>query len=177
MQYPSLLTPTTIEKIELPSGRVVQIPKANLLFKAWSGQSVSDTYGNKLVLNVNGRPAFAELAILRILQDDGWSGAWVDTYHNKYRTAYWPKNEVELPPEQQQLLQRIYEKAGSKKGCWDVFCWKEEICLFAETKRQGRDKIRDTQRQWLEAAIRCGLPLTSFLIVEWSVKPIREKAS
>ena len=175
MQYPNLLTPTTTEEIELPSGRVVQIPKASPLFKVWTGKPVSDTYGNKTILSFNGRPAFAELTILRVLQNDGWNGVWVDTYRNKYRTAYWPKNQVELPPEQQQLLQRIYKKAGSSKGCWDVFCWKEEVRLLTESKRKGYDRIRDTQRRWLEAAMECGLPLTSFLIVEWSIAPERER--
>lgn len=171
MQYPNILTPTTKEQITLPSaGRVVHIPKAKPLFKLWTGNPVSDTYGGKLVLSFNGKPAFAELVILKILQDDGWTGVWVDTYRNKYRTSYWPKDEVELPSEQQQVLREIYQKAGSNKGCFDVFCWKETLCIFAESKRQeGQDKIRDTQRQWLEAAIECGLPLTSFLLVEWSV--------
>lgn len=170
MRYPTLLTPTTIEKIELPSGKVVRIPKVNPLFKIWTGKPVTDTYGNKLILSFNGKPAFAELAILRIFQDNGWCGVWIDTYANKYRTAYWPKNEIELPSQQQQLLQEIYEKAGSNKGSYDVFCWKEARFLFAESKIQGHDKIRDTQRRWLEASIECGLPLTSFLLVEWSVK-------
>lgn len=171
MQYPKPLTPTALEKIELPSGRVVQIPKATPQFEMWTGRPVNNTYGNKPVLSFNGKPAFAELVILRVLQEDGWSGVWVDTYRNKYRTAYWPKNQVELPPEQQQLLYRIHVEAGSNKGCWDVFCWKGQLNLFAESKRQGHDSVRDTQRRWLEAAVKCSLPLTSFLVVEWSAKP------
>jgi hypothetical protein len=176
MQYPDLLTPTTIEKIALPSGRVVQIPKATPQFKMWTGRPVDDTYRNKPILSFNGKPAFAELAILGIFRDDGWSGVWVDTHRSKYRTAYWPKNEVELPPKQQQLLHRIHEKAGSNKGCWDVFCWKEEMYLFVESKMLGHDSIRDTQRQWLEASVKCSLLLTSFLVVEWSAKPTKGKA-
>lgn len=171
MQFPAPLTPTTVERISLSSGRTAQIAKANPQFELWSGKAVADTFGNKPILSFDGKPAFAELVILGILQSDGWSGVWVDTFHNKYRTSYWPKNEAELPPKPQQLLQRIYEKAGSKNGCWDVFCWKEEMYLFAESKRQGHDRITDTQRVWLEAAIECQLPLSSFLIVEWSTKP------
>ena len=170
MTYPKILKPTTNEKVKLPSGRIVLIPKVNPLFKMWIGDPVSDTYGNKPILSVNDKPAFAELAILGILQDDGWCGVWVDTYGNKYRTSYWPKDEVELPSKCQQLLKEIYLKAGSNNGCYDVFCWKDTRFLFAELKRQGHDKIRVTQRKWLEAAIDCNLPLSSFLIVEWSIK-------
>ena len=175
MHYPSLLTPTSIEKIELPSGKVVPIPKVNLLFKKWTGKPVSDTYGNKLILSFNGKPAFAELAILNIFQENGWCGVWVDTYGRKYRTSFWPKKEIEIPFQQRQLLQEIYQRASSNKGCYDVFCWKEATYLFTESKRQGHDKIRDAQRQWTEAAIDCGLPLSAFLLVEWSVKPTGRK--
>ncbi len=146
------------------------MPRAEPVFTLWRGEPVGDTYGGKLVLDSNGQPAFAELAILWTLRQDGWSGVWVDTYRHKYRTAYWPKNEVELPPEQEQLLQGIYSEAGAKKGCLDVFCWRGGEHLFAESKRHGHDRIRDTQRWWLQAALECGLPLTSFLIVEWWVR-------
>jgi hypothetical protein len=85
--------------------------------------------------------------------------------------GYWGDNsEVNLPSEQEMLLKRIYERAEVRNGCWDVFCWKDGLQLFAETKRRSRDKIRASQRQWLEAAIGLGLPSTSFLVVEWSVR-------
>jgi hypothetical protein len=32
-----------------------------------------------------------------------------------------------------------------------------------------------TQTRWLEAALGCGLPLTSFLIVEWSLRGERHR--
>ena len=69
---------------------------------------------------------------------------------------------------QNQLLQSVYKCAGSKNGCWDVFCWTGDCYLFAESKKQDHDKIKNTQRRWLETAINCNLPLESFLFVEWS---------
>jgi len=71
---------------------------------------------------------------------------------------------------QEQLLQRIYERAVAANGCWDVFSWRGGEHLFAEFKGHGHDRIPDSQRRWLQAALECGLPLTSFLIVEWSVR-------
>jgi hypothetical protein len=41
--------------------------------------------------------------------------------------------------------------------------------MFAESKHAGRDKIRDSQRNWFAAAIEEGYPIESFLIVEWSI--------
>jgi hypothetical protein len=52
----------------------VLIPKVNLLFKVWTGKPVSDTYGKKLILSFNGKPVFAELAILKIFQEESWCG-------------------------------------------------------------------------------------------------------
>jgi hypothetical protein len=172
MRYPDLFVLTAIEVIELPSGVMVQVPKTEPIFELWKGKPLGDTYGNKTVLDSGGEPVFAELAILRIFQRDGWQGVWVDSFRNKFRTDY-PASDVVLPLERQRLLSGIYERAGSKKGCWDVFCWKDDgTYLFVESKRQGHDRIRDSQRRWLEAAINCGLPTSAFLIVEWKVEDL-----
>jgi hypothetical protein len=172
MRYPDLLVPITIEVIELPSGETVRIPKTEPTFNLWKGKPISDTYGDKTILDFDGEPVFAELAILRILQKDGWQGVWVDSFRKKFRTNY-PVNSVALPPKQQRLLSEIYEKAGSNKGCWDVFCWRDDgTQLFAESKRQGRDRMRNSQRCWLEAAIKYGLPGAAFLVVEWKVSDL-----
>ena len=170
MQYPSSLTPIEKEIIALPSGKTAQIPKTRPIFDSWKGNLGNDNYGSKPVLCYKGKPFFAELIILEFLKEDGWNGVWVDTFRHKYRTSYWPNNEIVLPSKPEELLQSIYHRAGSTKGCWDVFCWKEDLYLFAESKRHDKDRIRDTQKRWLDAALVDGLPLTSFLLVEWSNK-------
>ncbi|HEX8399953.1 MAG TPA: hypothetical protein VF644_21160 [Pyrinomonadaceae bacterium] len=167
--YPKNLEPNSFETIRLFSGEEIQIPKATPCFEKWSCETLADTYGNKTILNFNGEAVFAELAILRIFQKEGWSGVWVDTYRRKYRTEYWNSTTViDLPSDKKMILDNIYKVAGSIKGCWDVFCWKEESIIFAESKRLSKDKIRETQIRWLEAALNYGLNKeTSFLIVEW----------
>jgi len=176
MQYPEMLLPNDKEVINLPSGIKVQIPKTKPLFELWSGEAISDSYGNKTVLNFNNEPAFAELVILGSFLNDGWQGVWVDTFRRKYRTTCHPLNAVTLPTSQQEFLQSIFQRAGSRNGCWDVFCWKEETQVFAESKRFKHDSIRDTQSQWLEAALDRGLSNASFLVVEWSIKKPEWKA-
>ena len=178
MQYPEILTPTAIEKIRLPSGQRVSIQKTCPIFELWTGAPLEDTYGNKTILNFEGEPVFAELAILRILQRHGWNGVWVDTFTHAYRVAFRTQQHgVQLPTDEQVLLDQIYRQAGSTKGCWDVFCWQNECNLFAESKRQGRDRLRETQRRWLSAALACELPPSTFLVVEWSVKDIGPTAT
>ena len=154
----------------LPLGSFVNIQKANPIFKPWSGAKIDDSYGNKMVLNFYGHPDFAELGILRMMERSGWNGVWIDTYRNKFRTQYWPKNEVQLPLEQETLFRQIQEVAGCTAGCFDVFCWKGNEFMFIEAKRSRKDKIRMTQRAWLQAAInQCRVPLPSLLIVEWDL--------
>jgi hypothetical protein len=166
--YPDLLIPEATENLYLASGALVGMPKARPRFREWQGEFAGDTYGHKPLLDVDGEPMFAELAILRLFQKDGWDGVWVDTFRKKHRTAWGEKGVVKLSEGRLRLLKAINERAGSSSGCFDVYCWKGERVLFAESKRKSKDKIRETQLRWLEAAIRTGLEPGSFLIVEWS---------
>jgi hypothetical protein len=163
---PSLLAPTSTELTILPFGREVKIPKTTPLFRRWISQMPADSFGHMPVLELNGKMVFAELAILRIFQEAGWSGRWVDSFHRRYLTEYWPKPVSEgLPEKQQTLLDGIGAKAGGSGGCFDVFCWRNEEIMFAESK--WRDRILETQAKWLEAALDSGISAESFLIVQW----------
>lgn len=164
-----VVEPSTYEVLQLASGRQVSIPKSTPVFQSWHGEAPADTYGGKAVLDYLGEPVFAEIAILRSLERRGWTGVWIDTYRKKYRIGYWGVTPVELPPERSQLLNRIYSRTGTRSGAFDVFCWLGAKVLFAESKRKGRDSIRETQLIWLEAAFKEGLLPEDFLIVEWSL--------
>jgi hypothetical protein len=165
--YPEQLVPETVENLHLPPGLDVQIPKAAPVFRLWSGEFTGDTYGNKPLLDVDRVPMFAELAILRLFQKDGWNGVWVDTIGKKYRTSWGEEGVVRLSGDKLQLLKAINQRAGSASGCFDVFCWKDDSVVFAESKRKAKDEIRQTQLAWLEAAMQTGLDASAFLIVEW----------
>lgn len=166
--YPSKLTPAATEEILLPVGGRMSILKAHPRFERWTGEPLEDTYGNKPIVDVDGEPMFAELAILRYFQKDGWDGVWVDTFRKKYRTSWGDEGIVRLGGDKLQLLKTINGKAGSTSGCFDVYCWKDDSLVFAESKRSSKDSIRDTQLRWLEAALRSGLEPSSLLVVEWS---------
>lgn len=165
--YPGPLIPEMTEELSLPSGTPVSIPKADPLFRRWEGEFVGDIYGNKPLLDIDGEPMFAELAILRLFQKDGWDGVWVDTFRKKYRTSWGDEGVVRLSGDKLQLLKAIHQRAGSTSGCFDVFCWKDDFVVFAESKRKSKDDIRQTQLAWLEAAMHTGFGASNFLIVEW----------
>ena len=44
---------------------------------------------------------------------------------------------------------------------FDVVAWRGSVIKFHELKRTGKDRIRDTQRRWLWAALRSGVAADS----------------
>ena len=76
---------TESEIFSLPSGEQISIPKYFLRFDSWKGAPIPNTYNGKAVIDWNGEPVFAELAVLRLFQAHGWDGVWVDSYRRKYR--------------------------------------------------------------------------------------------
>ena len=69
---PNALTPTRTDELPLPSCRTVLVQVATPKFSAWDGDPISNTFGGKPLLNVNGSPAFAEFAILDLFVKSGW---------------------------------------------------------------------------------------------------------
>ena len=165
------LLATTFERLLLPSGRIVDVPKATPSFSVWRGEQPADRYGKKPILDFEGRMAFAELAILWTLQKSGWKGVWVDTYSRKFRTDYWNAPTVEPPQHAEALLDRISAARGGKhRGTWDVLCWRDGEYLFAQSKWKNHDRFKPAQLDWFESALSVRLPLSCFLIVEWSLQ-------
>lgn len=154
----------------LSSGVDISIQKYFLTFAPWKGAPIPNTYNNKPVIDWNGEPVFAELAVLRLFELHGWKGVWVDSYRRKYRIGLPDVAEpIELPQKQQQLIDSIKAKTGRSGGCWDVFVWKEEEVLFIELKRSKKDQIRDSQVAWLEESLKSTLKTADFALLEWKV--------
>lgn len=141
--------------------------KATPVFDRWRGDPPEDTYGGKQVLDFNGAPLFAELVILRHFETAGWQGAWIDTYRGRILLGM--AQPTQLPDAQRRLLDSIYSRAGARHGCFDVFAWRDDDVLFAESKRAKRDRIRASQIRWLQAALESGVEISSLLVVEWSL--------
>jgi hypothetical protein len=155
--------------IDLPGGGFVRVRKATPAFQMWRGPKPADTFGGKAVLDYCGNPLFAEQYTLRMLQADGWSGVWVNSYRREYLASYEPREQVALPAIRQKALSRIAGNDAFPSGCWDVFAWRDDRILFAECKRASKDAMRPSQRRWLEKALAAGVALETFLIVEWTL--------
>lgn len=152
------------------SGEQILIQKYFLTFTKWGGVPIPNSYGNKAVVDWNGEPLFAELAVLKLFQSHGWNGVWVDSYRRKFRVGIPDVVEpIDIPQEQQVLIDSIRNRTGQFGGCWDLFLWKNDKILFIELKRQKKDAIQDSQRQWLEHSLAHGLQAENFAFLEWTI--------
>ena len=120
------------------------------------------------MIELRGEMVFPEPAILRIFESAKWEGRWIDSYRRRFLTGYWPEPiSLPLPAERQATLDRIRAESGGSGGCFDVFCWRRDRVVFAESK--WHDRILPTRTRWLESALRWGVLAASFFIVQWTL--------
>lgn len=158
-------TSRTKDTIEVGTHSVANWP---LRFKAWAGAPVLDTFGGKAILDWNDEPVFAELAIVRALQAEGFDAVWIDGYRNLIWSSM--SEPRTLPEHAKALMEKVVRfNGGRRQGCWDVLAWKGEDFMFVESKRKGKDSIKETQVRWLDAALRAGMDTSCFRICEWDL--------
>jgi hypothetical protein len=159
-------------RVPVPGGAGFDVSLFKLTFRPWRGQPVADAYGNKPVVEYDGQPLFAELAIVRLVEQEGWTGVWVDTYRQRFlRDLPGAGDEVPPPEPARELYGRIASRAGGAGGCWDVLAWRGTEIAFLESKRHGKDRLRPGQGVWLRAALDEGILASSFAVVEWDFTP------
>ena len=180
--YPSLLRPTDFELFAI-NNKIIKIQKTILTFKKWEGIPITNTFGGKPLIDFDGKPMFAELAILKLFIISGWQARWIETYgasdKNPFHFSDWI--DAKLAGQTMDMIQDnpIIEllnaisilngnnSYNSYSGCWDVLGWLNGHIIFAESKRSKKDSFRKTQSNWLLAAINHGLNPCNFLVVQW----------
>ncbi len=177
---PSALAPSTTLRLTHNS-RVYELPLCRATFLPFPDTHGLDTFGGKDMLKVDGKAQFAEVAILRAFEADGWLGRWMEPYGrsrmNPALLRAWNggpfKTQEHLPIADGWVNERLHRIAVANRqsysGCWDVVAWKGERLVFAESKKRKKDRIRGTQLRWLEAALSCACAMEDFLVVEWSL--------
>lgn len=160
------------ETFLLSSGEQISIQKYFLKFTSWNGEKLSFDFGRKPILNFDGDACFAELAILRLFLKNGWNGAWIETYGGIHYLNSMPKSwslkseHISIPIEKENLLKQIW-KAGKTTACFDVVVWQGDKVLFCESKRLKKDRLNEAQKKFIQGALACGIPISSFIIIEW----------
>jgi hypothetical protein len=148
------------------------MPVARPRFERWRDPPVAFTFGGKPTLTYDGQPVFAELLILRLLEQSGWSGVWVEDYGGTSYLREMPSDssltpKVDLPAARAALLDKI-RLSARRGGTPDVYAWFGASILFCEAKRRHHDRLRPTQLRWFDAALDCGVSPDAMLTVEWS---------
>ena len=162
------MTAETRRMVQIGTHSVAKWPAR---FTQWGGMPLTNTYGGKAVIDWQGEPVFAELAIVRMLQSEGFDAVWIDGYGNRFRSSI--SEERVLPEHAKALLKTIIQSNnGKRQGCWDVLAWKGETYMFVESKRRGKDRIRGSQIQWLDAAIQAGMDVSCFRVCEWDLAEV-----
>jgi hypothetical protein len=174
--------------ITMPAGRMIHdVPGVSVKFPAWTGAPFVDDLGSKssAMIEVDGEHLFVELAVLRLLERDGWTARWVNTqgagkevwkFLTDWKDA--PREEQRNRPiedaEPRQLLARIagFNKPRRYKGCWDVFAWRGDEFAFVQCKRASAksDLIGKDELEWLRSTLYVGDRRTSeesFCVVQW----------
>jgi len=177
--------------ISLPTGRTItEVPGVLMRFPRWTGEPFTDDFGKKAagMIELDGEHLFAELAVLRLLEKDGWTGRWVNTYSGKgevwkYLTEWRDvprqeqRNRVLEEPEPRQLLARVatMNRPARYAGCWDVFAWRGDEFAFFQCKKGSAKpgSLSTEQEDWLRSALYVGderLRLGSFCVVQWDYR-------
>jgi len=171
---PEQFKPTYGIKLKLKSGDSVVLPVCGPLFKKLD-KPVGFDFGGKPLVDFEGKPVFVELAILKMLEKSGWSGVWVETYGGVHYFTEMPsgwktgESGITIPEDKEELLRRIWKEAKTK-SCFDVFAWRGDEILFIEAKHFEKDRLRETQYKFIEAAINCGVQPDSLMVAEWDYK-------
>jgi hypothetical protein len=174
VNLPPELQPTDTTEIALPTGIVARLPVCRPTFPRWTGAPPGFDYGGKPLLNYKGEAHFAELVILGMLLEHGWSGVWVGTYGGTHYLRNMPQKWslraqlVSSPTDKDAILKRIWKTADTP-ACFDVFAWRGTDLLFCEAKRQKRDRLTAAQLRFIDGALRCNVSPESFLVVEWTL--------
>ena len=174
--------------IHMPSGRIIpDVAGVQLRLPRWQGAPFLDDFGKKAagMVELDGEHLFAELAVLRLLERQGWSGRWVNTYGAKGEVwkylTHWDdvpraeqRNRVLEEEEPRQVLAGVARRAKKRyAGCWDVYAWRDGEFAFLQTKRgapRATDEVSAAQGDWLQTALYFGdsrITLDSFGIVQW----------
>ena len=187
-QAPKRMTPmaaalgaATVEQATaiLPSTRrAVQVPVYIRHETHWTDEAPRGlgAIPNKTVYELDGAPIYPELLVVRLLERAGWGAAWRKTWNG---VAYWRDlNEtVEPGPLALSIIGQVTRQAGYE-GSWDIVAWRDRELRLMCSRPAGGQRVSAYMADWLDAALRMGLPIGCFGVVEHEAprrNPVRRR--
>jgi hypothetical protein len=166
------LAPADIQQadVDLPSRSRVQVPIYVRHEVRWTNP-LPPAFGsvpNKDAFALDGVPTYPELLVVRLLERDGWGAAWRKNWGG---VAYWRdiRDPVTPPPLALAILEQVSRQAGHETP-WDIVAWRgRELRLLVSRVGSGQ-RVSAYLANWLDAALRMGIPLGCFGIVDHRVE-------
>jgi hypothetical protein len=163
------LAPLEILQIEvdLPHPRSpVTVPSYVRAELRWKGPLPS-TFGsvpNKPAYILDEGPAYPELLVVKLLERGGWGAAWRKNWGG---VAYWRdiREPVEPPPMALSIIEQVSRQAGHDLP-WEIIAWRGRELRFLVSRTDDGQRVSAYLANWLDAALRMGIPLGCFAIVE-----------
>lgn len=154
-------------RVVLPSSRrEVNVPGYVRTELHWRGD-LPDGFGsvpNKSAFSFDGSALYPELIVVRLLERAGWSAAWRKNWN---AAAYW--RDIGQPIEPSPLAVSIVDQVSRQAGHvapWDIVAWRDRELRFLVSRTGGGQRVSAYLANWLDAALRMGIPLGCFAIVE-----------
>lgn len=124
---------------------------------------------NKRCYTLDGDPIYPELLVVRLLERAGWNAAWRKTWNG---VAYWRDvgEKVELGALALSIVEQVTRQAGYE-GSWDIVAWRARELRLLSSRAAGGQRVSAYMADWLDAALRMGVPLGCFAVVEHHVPP------
>lgn len=175
----SALGATSVEQISasLPSsGRSVSVPAYVRREIAWRGELPANFHvvPNKPAFAHGGSATYPELIVVHLLEAAGWGAAW----HKNWKTeAYWRDigQEVAPSPLALAIVEQVSRQAGHGAP-WDIVAWRGRELRLLTSKVGGGKRMGAYLANWLDAALRMGIPIGCFAVVEHlSDRPTRAR--
>jgi hypothetical protein len=162
------LSPVEVQQVEvdLPSRSRVTVPVYVRDEIRWHGPlpALFGTVPNKQAFSVDSQPMYPELLVVRLLERAGWEAAWRKNWGG---IAYWRdiREPIVPPPLVTAIIEQVSRQAGHALP-WDIVAWRgREIRLLVSRVEPGQ-RVSAYLASWLDAALRMGIPLGCFAIVE-----------
>jgi hypothetical protein len=125
------------------------------------------TYTAKPLVSVGGDGMFGELAIVRLLEADGWEAVWVDTLHGRkfWRAMPNKSDPVSLPSHARAHYDAILAENGDRaSGFFNVMAWRDAQYAHLNYETSADEPNRNEIR-WVNAALRAGVTPSDLWIV------------
>ena len=134
-----------------------------------------------LVDDGHGNPSFAELVLIDKFRAAGWESLWFSAFGRVGYIKAWawnqerPTYEENIPTIVKSNLDSVaahretleHSVTTGRGGIPDVIAWRGDDILFMDCKRSNKDRLQETQIEWLHCARAAGLSELQLGIFEW----------